>query len=96
LRRVGLSKTNSVRRLAEDCTEDQIFTVSLNGANIFIYADPASKIMGTRKTKEQQDKATLAEVLKELAKPRVAMSAREHLPHCSEREDLVVENNVEK
>jgi len=35
--------------------------------------------MGKRKTKtkEQQDKATLAEVRKEMAKPRVAMSARE-------------------
>jgi hypothetical protein len=34
--------------------------------------------MGKRKTKAQQDKATLAEVSKEMAKPRVAMSAREH------------------
>jgi len=50
-----------------------------------------------RTTKEQQDKATLAEVLKEMAKPRVAMSAQEHLPQCSEKEnDPVVENNVEK
>jgi hypothetical protein len=33
--------------------------------------------MGKRKTKKQSDKATLAEVVKEMAKPRVAMSARE-------------------
>jgi len=57
---------------------------------------PSPEIM-RRTTKEQQDKATLAEVLKEMAKPRVAMSAQEHLPQCSEKEnDLVVENNVEK
>jgi hypothetical protein len=64
-------------------TEVQIFTVSLNGANI-IYVDPESNVMGKRKTKEQQDKATLAEVSKEMAKPRVAMSAREH-SHLVER-----------
>jgi hypothetical protein len=51
--------------------------------------------MGKRKTKEQQDKATLAEVTKEMAKPRVAMSAREHR-HIVRKEVLVVENNVEK
>jgi hypothetical protein len=37
-------------------------------------------IMGTvgkRKTKKQSAKATHAEVVKEMAKPRVAMSARE-------------------
>ena len=51
--------------------------------------------MGKRKTKEQQDKATLAEVIKEMAKPRVAMSAREHY-HIVRNEVLVVENNVEK
>jgi hypothetical protein len=33
--------------------------------------------MGKRKTKKQSDKATLAEVVKEMAKPRVAASARE-------------------
>jgi hypothetical protein len=33
--------------------------------------------MAKRKTKTQEDKATLAEVIKEMAKPRVAMSARE-------------------
>jgi hypothetical protein len=51
--------------------------------------------MGKRKTKEQQDKATLAEVIKEMAKPRVVMSAREHC-HTVRNEVLVVENNVEK
>ena len=45
--------------------------------------------MGKRKTKEQQDKATLAEVIKEMAKPRVAMSAREHF-HIVRKEVLVV------
>jgi hypothetical protein len=52
--------------------------------------------MDKRKTKAPQDKTTLAEVIKEMAKPRVAMSARETLPHCSKGEVLVVENNVEK
>jgi hypothetical protein len=33
--------------------------------------------MGKRKTRKQSAKATLAEVIKEMAKPRVAMSARE-------------------
>ena len=51
--------------------------------------------MGKRKTKEQRDKATLAEVNKEMAKPRVAMSAREHR-HIVRKEVLIVENNVEK
>ena len=51
--------------------------------------------MGRRKTKEQQDKATLAEIIKEMARPRVAMSAREHL-HIVRKKVLVVENNVEK
>jgi hypothetical protein len=32
--------------------------------------------MGKRKTKEQRDKATLAEVIKEMAKPRVVASAK--------------------
>jgi hypothetical protein len=34
--------------------------------------------MDKKKTKKQSPKATLAEVTKEMAKPRVAMSAREH------------------
>jgi hypothetical protein len=51
--------------------------------------------MGKRKTKEQQDKATLAEVVKEMAKPRVAMSARERSPTVRDTV-LVVKNNVEK
>ena len=34
--------------------------------------------MAKKKTKKQSDKDTLAEVTKEMAKPRVAMSAREH------------------
>ena len=50
--------------------------------------------MGKRKTKEQQDKATLAKVINEMTKPRVAMSAREASPGSSEV--LVVKNNVEK
>jgi hypothetical protein len=33
--------------------------------------------MGKRKTKKQSAKAALTEVVKEMAKPRVAMSARE-------------------
>jgi hypothetical protein len=36
----------------------------------------------------------LAEVIKEMAKPRVAMSVREH--HIVRRPVLVVKNNVEK
>jgi hypothetical protein len=36
-----------------------------------------SWVMGKRKTKKQSDKATLAEVVKQMAKPRVATSARE-------------------
>ena len=34
--------------------------------------------MGKKKSKKQWDKATLADVTKEMAKPRVARSAREH------------------
>jgi hypothetical protein len=41
--------------------------------------------VGKKKTKKQSAKATLAEVVKEMAKPRVAMSAREHSPVLSER-----------
>jgi hypothetical protein len=33
--------------------------------------------MGKKKTKKQSSKATLAEVFKEMAKPRVATSAKE-------------------
>ena len=51
--------------------------------------------MGKRKTREQQNKATLAEVIKEMTKPRVALSAREHRP-ALRNEVLVVKNNVEK
>ena len=51
--------------------------------------------MGKRKTKEQRDRATLAEVVKEMAKPRVAMSARERNP-AFRNSVLVVKNNVEK
>jgi TolA-binding protein len=51
--------------------------------------------MDKRKTKKQSAKATLAEVIKEMAKPRVARSAREH-SRIVRNEVLVVENNVEK
>jgi hypothetical protein len=51
--------------------------------------------MGKRRTKKQLAKATLAEVTKEMAKPRVAMSAREH-SRTFRNEPLVVKNNVEK
>ena len=51
--------------------------------------------MGKIKTKEQQDKTTLSEVIKEMAKPRVAMSAREHC-HIVRKKVLVVQNDVEK
>jgi hypothetical protein len=54
-----------------------------------------SNVMSKRKTRQQQDKETLAEVIKEMAKPRVAMSAREHF-HVVRKEVLVVENHVEK
>ena len=51
--------------------------------------------MGKRKTKEQQDKATLAEVVKEMAKPLVAMSARGRTPTVRTTV-LVVKHNIEK
>ena len=51
--------------------------------------------MAKRKTAQQVAKATLAEVIKEMAKPRVVKSAREH-SHSFRNELLVVENNVEK
>jgi hypothetical protein len=51
--------------------------------------------MDKRKTKVPQDKTTLAEVIKEMTKPRMAMSAREHC-RIVRKEVLVVENNVKK
>jgi hypothetical protein len=51
--------------------------------------------MAKRKTKKQVARTTLAEVMQEMAKPRVAMSAREH-SHIVRREVLVVKNDVEK
>jgi hypothetical protein len=51
--------------------------------------------MDKRKQKKQSAKATLAEVVKEMAKPRVASSARED-SHIFRDEVLIVENNVEK
>jgi TolA-binding protein len=48
--------------------------------------------MNKGKTKKQSAKATLAEVIKEMAKPRVAKSARESGPKVA----LVVENHIEK
>ena len=51
--------------------------------------------MGKRKAKKQSAKATLAEVVKEMAKPRVVMSAREATPSSSNTV-LVVKNDIEK
>jgi len=51
--------------------------------------------MDKRKQKKQSAKATLAEVVKEMAKPRVARSARED-SHIFRDKVLVVESNVEK
>ena len=51
--------------------------------------------MAKRKVIKQSDKETFAEVIKEMAKPRVAMSAREH-GHSFRDEVLVVKNNVQK
>ena len=51
--------------------------------------------MSKRKQTKQSAKTTLAEVVKEMAKPRVASSARED-SHIFRDEVLVVENNVEK
>jgi hypothetical protein len=48
--------------------------------------------MSTKKTKKLSSKATLAEVVQEMAKPRVALSAGEDVRW----EGLVVENNIEK
>jgi hypothetical protein len=52
-------------------------------------------LMPKTRTQKQSAKATLAGVIKEMAKPRVAMSAREDC-HVVRREVRVVENNVEK
>lgn len=51
--------------------------------------------MGKKKAKRLSDKATLAEVIKEMAKPRVASSAREQSTFFR-NEVLVVENDVEE
>jgi hypothetical protein len=51
--------------------------------------------MGKKKAKKQSAQTTLAEVIKEMARPRVAMSAREH-SHIFRNEVLVVKNDVEK
>jgi hypothetical protein len=51
--------------------------------------------MGKRKQEKQSAKATLAEVVKEMAKPRVASSARED-SHILRDEVLVVKNDVEE
>ncbi len=51
--------------------------------------------MAKRKIKKLSAKATLAEVIKEMAKPRVAMSARDHWRNFRKKV-LVVENDVEK
>ena len=51
--------------------------------------------MGKRKAKKQSAKATLAEVVKEMAKPRVVMSAREETLSSSNTV-LIVKHDVEK
>ena len=50
--------------------------------------------MRKKKTKKQSPEETLAEVIKEMAKPRVASSAREESSFFGPV--LVVENDVEK
>jgi hypothetical protein len=50
--------------------------------------------MTKRKLQKQSANETLAEVIKEMAKPRVAMSARGQ--HIVRRPVLIVKNNVEK
>jgi TolA-binding protein len=52
-------------------------------------------IMYKKKINKESAKATLAEVIKEMAKPRVAMSAREH-SYTFRNELLVVKDDVEK
>ncbi len=56
---------------------------------------PSHGTTGEKKAKRQSDKATLAEVIKEMAKPRVASSAREQSPFF-QNEVLVVQDDVEK
>jgi hypothetical protein len=56
---------------------------------------PSHGTMGKKKAKKQSAKATLAEVVKEMARPRVASSAREQSPFFR-NEVLVVQNDVEK
>jgi len=51
--------------------------------------------MRKRRPQKQSAKETLAEVVKEMAKPRVAMSAREQR-HMLRNKFLIVKNNVEK
>ena len=51
--------------------------------------------MGKRKTKNQSAKATLAEVIREMEKPRTVKSAREY-GSVSSDEVLVVKNDVKK
>jgi hypothetical protein len=51
--------------------------------------------MGKRKTTKPSAKATLAEIIKEMAKPRVAMSAREY-SSAFRNGVLVVKHDVEK
>jgi len=52
-------------------------------------------VMDKRKTKKQSAKATLAEVTKEMAKPRVAGSAREQRPVSSEQSSSRGERHLE-
>lgn len=51
--------------------------------------------MGKNKINKQSAKETLAEVIKEMAKPRVAASAQEHR-HIFRNDVLIVKNDVEK
>jgi hypothetical protein len=53
------------------------------------------RTMGKKTSRKPSAQAILAEVIKEMAKPRVAMSAREHR-HTLRNDVLVVENDVEK
>jgi hypothetical protein len=90
-RRTGSDDQRRVKAL-----KFRFFTVSLNGANILSTPIHSPTSWIREKQKHHRIKTTLAEVIKEMAKPRVAMSARETLPHCSKGKVLVVENNVEK
>jgi hypothetical protein len=51
--------------------------------------------MDKKKIKKQSAKETLAEVTSEMAKPRVASSAREH-NHIVRNDGLVVEHDIQK